>query len=125
MERLKFWERGDFTRFKEPREQDTVDSIINHISFLLNTKQGNMVLHDDYGIPEFHNLPVHLIESSISDVISKYEPRFIVDEVFRDNCKSLNPSKIMISIVGKIRDSKQSIVLSTVLTSSGRVFIKL
>ncbi len=125
LERLKAWETGHFTRFKEPSEQDLISSIVNHIGYLLNTKQGNVMLHSDYGVPDFHNLSSHFIENNIRNVISKYEPRFLVDKVSRNDGNDKNPSKIKISISGNVRGSCQSIIITTVLTANGRVFVKL
>lgn len=125
LERLYAWETGYFTRFKDPNEQDLINSIVNHIGQILNTKKGNVMLQDDYGVPDFHNLTTSNIEASIRDVISKYEPRFIVDRVTRDDTTTVNPSKIKISITGKIKGSSNSIIITTVLTANGRVFVKL
>lgn len=125
LERLNAWETGYFTRFKEPSEKDLINSIVDHIGQILNTKQGNVMLHNDYGVPDFHNLTSSHIEITIRNVISKYEPRFIVDKVMREQVSTINPSKIKISITGKIKGEYNSIVITTVLTANGRVFVKL
>jgi type VI secretion system protein len=125
LERLRAWEAGHFTRFKEPNEQDLINSIVDHIGQILNTKQGNVMLHSDYGVPDFHNLTSSSIEATIRDVISKYESRFIVDKVMREQVSTINPSKIKISITGKIKGEYNPIVITTVLTANGRVFVKL
>jgi type VI secretion system protein len=59
-----------------------INSILNHLQRVLNTKQGSVLIADDYGIPDFTNLPgafstgsTHEVERIIKNVIEKYEPR--------------------------------------------------
>jgi type VI secretion system protein len=59
-----------------------INSIMNHLQRVLNTKQGSVLIADDYGIPDFTNMPgafssgaSHDMERIIKHVIEKYEPR--------------------------------------------------
>ena len=59
-----------------------INSILNHLQRVLNTKQGSVPIADDYGIPDFTDLPgafstgsTHEVERIIKNVIEKYEPR--------------------------------------------------
>jgi type VI secretion system protein len=59
-----------------------INSILNHLQRVLNTKQGSVPIADDYGIPDFIDLPgafstgsTHEVERIIKSVIEKYEPR--------------------------------------------------
>ncbi len=58
-----------------------VDSIIDHLQRILNTRQGNVLIADDYGVPDFLDFlqtypdSVREIEESIRSAIDKYEPR--------------------------------------------------
>jgi type VI secretion system protein len=77
---------GNMARYPDRREgHDTsrrIDSIMGHLQRVLNTKQGSTPIADDYGIPDFTNLPgifssgaTHEIERIIKHVVEKYEPR--------------------------------------------------
>ncbi len=65
--------------------QDTnrlINSILNHIQRILNTRQGSTLMAEDYGIPDFTDMSgvyqseaMRAIERSIKEVIIKYEPR--------------------------------------------------
>jgi len=58
-----------------------IDSIVNHLQKMLNTRQGNVPIADDYGVPDFLDFlqsypdSVHEIESSLKSAIERYEPR--------------------------------------------------
>lgn len=58
-----------------------IDSILRHLRFILNTRQGGAQIARDYGISDFldflQNYPdcVQEIESSLRSVIERYEPR--------------------------------------------------
>jgi len=65
---------------RDPSRQ--INSILNHLQRVLNTKQGSVPIADDYGIPNFTDLPgafstgsTHEVERIIKSVIEKYEPR--------------------------------------------------
>ena len=58
-----------------------VESVLSHLQRLLNTRQGNVPIAADYGVPDFlhflqtHPESVHEIERSLKNCIDKYEPR--------------------------------------------------
>lgn len=73
---------------KEPERREGHDptrqihSIMNHLQRVLNTKQGSVPVAEDYGIPDFTDMPgayssgaTHDMERIIRQVIEKYEPR--------------------------------------------------
>ena len=72
----------------ERREtQDTgrlVDSILDHLRRILNTRQGSVLIAEDYGMPDINHLTdafgavsAQEIERSIKQGIQKYEPRLV------------------------------------------------
>src|SRR4030065_1609997 len=84
LERIQTWEREPARRGKEdPRR--IVDSVIRHLQRILNTKQGNVPIAEDYGTPDFTDFfltlpktetnPKKEIEKAIRVAIQKYEPR--------------------------------------------------
>ena len=59
-----------------------VRSIMGHLQGILNTKQGSVPIAEDYGMPDFTDLPsafttesTHEVERVLRAVILKYEPR--------------------------------------------------
>ncbi|MCF6765808.1 type VI secretion system baseplate subunit TssE [Thiotrichales bacterium 19S3-7] len=125
LERMKAWETGEVSRFNESNEVDILKSILGHVERMLNTKKGGVKLFNDYGVPEFHDLSEGLIEDEINKVITKYEPRLVVDSVIRQAPKDTEPSNIEVSIVGKIKGKENLLRFTTVLTANGRVTIQL
>lgn len=65
----------------ERRGMDEGQSIVEHLQFLLNSRQGLAVTAEGYGLPDLtdiiHMIPdgLHTIESEIRDAILKFEPR--------------------------------------------------
>ena len=66
------------TRFSEAR---LLDSVLDHLKKMLNTRRGNAPVAPDYGIPDMadlvHAFPdsIRLVEQSIRSTLEKYEPR--------------------------------------------------
>ncbi len=59
-----------------------VNSIINHLQRILNTRQGSVPIADDYGMPDFTNYQglgmaeqAKDIADIVKNIILKYEPR--------------------------------------------------
>ena len=87
MSRLRFLERLRHAR-QQGDERNTVEttdiiqSVTNHLSRILNTRQGNTVLDQDFGMPDFSALGASFsttelprIERELSAFISRCEPR--------------------------------------------------
>ncbi len=67
---------------KETLETRLLNSIISHLSKLLNTRQGSVSIAPDFGVPDITNLPGgniletrQRVEAIIQEVVEKYEPR--------------------------------------------------
>ena len=58
-----------------------LDSVLAHLRRILNTRQGNVPIAADYGVPDFLDFlqsypeSVREIEQSIRNAVDKYEPR--------------------------------------------------
>ncbi|MFM2478725.1 type VI secretion system baseplate subunit TssE [Celerinatantimonas sp. MCCC 1A17872] len=59
-----------------------VNSVLNYLRMVLNTKQGNAEIAPDFGVPDFGDMvgsegleAVRDIEIAMTEVITKYEPR--------------------------------------------------
>jgi type VI secretion system protein len=64
-----------------PPEQRLHQSIIDHLTFLLNTRRGSISYLPDYGLPDisgiYQNMPesVDVLKQAMKETIEKYEPR--------------------------------------------------
>lgn len=128
LERIRSFERNPLRRGGRDQRQ-SIDSVLAHLQCILNTRQGNVMLADDYGVPDFLNFlqtypeSVHEIEASIRTAIEKYEPRlsgtsvtFIPDE---DETLTLR-FQIMASLT--VEDGRK-VFLETVVDTDGRIRI--
>ncbi len=109
-----------------------VRSIINYLKKVLNTRQGSVPVADDFGMPDITNFQgddittaAKEIESIISQVIQKYEPRlqnvhvsFVPHEA---NMMSLR-FKLEAEMIGsREKEGAIPVVFETVVTSEGMV----
>ncbi|MCK4696439.1 MAG: type VI secretion system baseplate subunit TssE [Candidatus Cloacimonetes bacterium] len=106
-------------------------SIISHLQKLLNTRQGNAQIAEDYGIPDITNFPQNTlsetsqtIELLFEKAIQKYEPRL------KDIKVSFEPVEgdilnLRFKLEGFIADEELTPVeFETVISTDGWVNIK-
>ncbi|MSN26935.1 MAG: type VI secretion system baseplate subunit TssE [Geobacter sp.] len=80
LERIRSMEREPLRRGGD-NQRRCIDSVLSHLQRILNTRQGNVPIADDYGVPDFLDFlqtypeSVHEIERNIRNAIDKYEPR--------------------------------------------------
>jgi type VI secretion system protein len=129
LERIKTWEKEPMRRNKEDSRR-IVDSVLRHLQRILNTKQGNVPIAEDYGVPDFtdflDDLPdsVREIEKTLRLTIQKYEPRLKAVKV------SLIPQEedllsLRFQIVAKLTtESKTQVLFETIIDTDGKVSIK-
>ncbi len=112
LERLQSWKKDPGRRSREdPRR--TVDSVLAHLQRVLNTRQGNVPIADDYGVPDFTSFleqypdSLRSFEQSVRETIEKYEPRLKAVRV-RFTPDEHDPQLIRFQILGKLASSDQS-----------------
>jgi type VI secretion system protein len=123
-------------REKEPARRDSpdtrriIDSIVKHIQRILNTKQGNVPIAEDYGIPDFLDFlqtypdSVRDIERSIRLAIQKYEPRLQAVRVSYIP-QEADVISLHFQITAKLwTESKAPVLLETIVDSSGEISIR-
>jgi type VI secretion system protein len=107
-----------------------IDSILAHLQRILNTRQGNVPISDEYGIPDFVNLlqtypdSVHHIEASIRNAINRYEPRLTGTSVTcipREDDDLTLRFQILSCLV---TDGDQQVLLETVVGTDGKVCVR-
>jgi type VI secretion system protein len=80
LERIRSFERDPARRSRTDYGR-LVDSVLNHLRQILNTRQGGAPIAPDYGVPDFLDFlqtypdSVREIERSIRTAIQTYEPR--------------------------------------------------
>jgi type VI secretion system protein len=129
LERIQIWEKEPARRGKEePRR--IVDSVLRHLQRILNTKQGNVPIAEDYGVPDFtdflNDIPnsIRELEKSIRLTVQKYEPRLKGVKVsFIPQEEDLLSAHFQ--IVGRLTtDSKTQVLFETLIDSEGKVKVK-
>ncbi|OGP97592.1 MAG: type VI secretion protein [Deltaproteobacteria bacterium RBG_19FT_COMBO_52_11] len=129
LERIQTWEREPARRGKEdPRR--IVDSVLRHLQRILNTKQGNVPIAEDYGVPDFSDflnaLPgsVREIEKTIRQAIQKYEPRLSAVRVSFIPQEE-DPLSLRFQIFARLAaEAKTQVFFETVLDSDGKIDIR-
>ena len=129
LERIRTWERDPARREREdPRR--VIDSVLKHLHRILNTKQGNVPIAEDYGVPDFTDLlysypeSVRDIERTIRSAIQKYEPRLkAVKVTFIPQDADLLSLRFQIA-ARLSSESKTQVFFETVVDSDGKIEIK-
>jgi type VI secretion system protein len=129
LERIRTWEKDPARREREdPRR--VIDSVLLHLHRILNTKQGNVPIAEDYGVPDFTDLlysypeSVRDIERTIRSAIQKYEPRLkAVKVTFIPQDTDLLSLRFQIA-ARLSSESKTQVFFETIVDSDGKIEIK-
>jgi type VI secretion system protein len=129
LERIGTWEKNPTRREKEDPVRIT-ESVLEHLKRILNTKQGSVMIAEDYGLPELSDLvrsapdSIRDIEKSIKLMIQKYEPRLKMVRVSFDHQEEdVLELRFQISAVLS-SESKKKVYFSTIINTEGMVKIK-
>ncbi len=129
LERIRSWEREPSRRGVED-PQRTSDSVLAHLQRILNTRQGNVPIAEDYGVPEFTEY-LHLgpaafreLERVLRTTIQTYEPRlkgvrvsFVPQEDDRLN--------LQFQVVARLAsDPRLQVQFETTIDSDGKIRLK-
>ena len=129
LERIRVFGKETTRRGKEDPRRIT-DSVLRHLQRILNTKQGNVPIAEDYGTPDFSDFlltfpdSIREIERAIRVAIQKYEPRLRGAKV------SFVPQEedllsLRFQIVARLdTESKTQVFFETQIDSDGKVTIK-
>jgi type VI secretion system protein len=131
LERISNWEQGA-ARTVLPRQEMLTKSIVNYLQRILNTRQGTVLLDDQFGVPDFTNgAGASLISGSATDIslaiermVLKYEPRLSNVDV---NIDSMDPLGVGIafSINANIRADDRQLKTNLIvrLGNNGKITI--
>ncbi|WP_207386706.1 type VI secretion system baseplate subunit TssE, partial [Legionella quinlivanii] len=132
-ERLRRWARKDSKSLDQSEPEILVESIRKHIEQILSTRQGNAPIDENYGLSQSPALVEDYslarkeeLAEHLSHLIKTYEPR--VAQVRISNL-IINPDKQLITchIDGTLKKPFEeiSVYFTTILTSHGRVIVRL
>lgn len=129
LDRLGTWEREPTRRGKEDSRR-VIDSVLRHLHRILNTKQGNVPIAEDFGVPDFTDFlktypeSVREIERTIRLAIQKYEPRLKAVRVsFIPHEEDLLSLRFQI-IARLSTESRTQVLFESLINSGGKVEIK-
>lgn len=129
LDRIRTWETDPARRgVEDPRRLN--DSILLHLQRILNTRQGNVPIADDYGVPDFTEYLkfgaayAGELEKFLRSTIQKYEPRlkgvrvsFVAQEEDRLNLR--------FQVVAKLADNARlQMQFETTIGSDGKIRLK-
>lgn len=114
---------------QDPKQM--IRSVQEHLQRILNTRQGNVPIADDYGIPDFTNLmsgfpeSKRSIERTIRNTIQYYEPRLQgVRITFLDQHDEKLNLSFQISAQLLLPGHKDPVTFESVLDSGGHFEVK-
>ncbi len=124
------------SREKEPARRGgtetrrIIESIVRHVQRILNTRQGNVPIAADYGMPDFLELmqtypdSVLDIERAIRQALEKYEPRLSsvrVNFIMHDD----DVRALRFQITARLAEEmKTQVLLETHVDSDGEISIR-
>jgi len=118
---------GELTDKETPK---SVQSILQHLRKILNTRQGSVLIADDYGMPDLTNFPgenlsaaAEELEEIMKTIIQKYEPRLINVKIgFEPEVNDSSTLKFKLSAESTSeQNARTPIIFETVVTSEGMV----
>jgi len=128
-ERIRSQESEPFRRGGTERKR-CIDSVVEHLQRILNTRQGNVPVADDYGVPDFVDFlqtypdSVYQIEGSIRNAINSYEPRLSGTSVTflpREDSDLTLRFQIIACLA---TEGGQQVLLETVVDADGRILVR-
>jgi len=129
LDRIRSWEKRPILRNREDPRRVT-DSVVRHLQRLLNTKEGNVPIAEDYGVPDFtdflHSYPdsVREMERTLRLVIQKYEPRL---KAVRVSFVPQDESALSLSFQITARlstEEKTQVLFETRVDSEGKIEVR-
>jgi type VI secretion system protein len=130
LERIRSLQKDPLKR-KRGESATALDSIMRHLQRILNTKQGNVPIAPDFGLPDLTDLHQNHLDSlrwferAIRQTIQKYEPRLKAIRV-RFVPNEADPLSLSFQIVGKLvtEGHQDPVRFESVVGSDGRISIR-
>ncbi|MFZ1985147.1 MAG: type VI secretion system baseplate subunit TssE [Desulfatitalea sp.] len=130
LDRIRVMAKNPSRRVTEDPKQ-MIRSVQEHLQRILNTRQGNVPIAEDYGIPDFTEMmsgypeSQRAIERAIRNTIERYEPRLqaIKVAILGEEKDNLTLS-FQISARMLLKEGKDSVTFDSVLDAGGRFTVK-
>ncbi len=124
--RLEKKEKGN--REKQPAAADETRSILQHLSRLLNTRQGSVSTLPDYGVPDMTNVPGDSVqeirqnvEQLLQKIVQKYEPRLAKIQMTM-NQSERDPFALRFRIEAVLAEQEDTpVTFETVVSTDGHI----
>jgi type VI secretion system protein len=123
---------SDAERSHITRAEILVDSILDHLRRILNTRQGSVPIDPDFGVPDFTNLAGsfssgttgEMIED-MSRMIQRYEPRLRQPQItFTESHDEVLSLAFAISGFIAVDNREISVRLTSSVASNGRISLR-
>jgi type VI secretion system protein len=131
LERIRMMEESPEKRL-DTDSGTMVNSVLEHLIRVLNTKQGSVDIDPEFGVPDITNISssfsaesVPELETAIKKVIENYEPR-LKDVSVRFSSQEDDLLALRFSITAKLvtDDKSKPIIFETIVDSDGQVKVK-
>ncbi len=130
LDRIRAMAKNPSRRVTEDPQQ-VIRSVQEHLQRILNTRQGNVPIAEEYGVPDFTELmsgypeSQRVIERAIRNTIERFEPRLqsIRVNLLGGEKENLTLS-FQISARLMLKDGRDSVTFDSVLDSGGRFTVK-
>lgn len=130
LDRIRVMAKNPSRRVTEDPQQ-MIRSVQEHLQRILNTRQGNVLIADDYGVPDFTELmsgypeSQRVIERAIRNTIERFEPRLqSVRVTLLGGEKDNLTLSFQISARLMLKDGRDAVTFDSVLDSGGRFTVK-
>ncbi len=130
LDRIRVMARNPSRRLTQDPKQ-MLRSIQEHLQRILNTRQGNVIIADDYGIPDFTNFmnafpeAQRELERIIRHTIQTYEPRLQgvrVTFLPRDG----DPLSLSFQIQARLalKEHREAVTFESIVDAGGQIRVK-
>ncbi len=130
LDRIRAMAKNPSRRVTEDPQQ-MIRSVQEHLQRILNTRQGNVPIAEEYGVPDFTELmsgypeSQRVIERAIRNTIERFEPRLQSVRVTLLGGEKENLTlSFQISARLMLKDGRDSVTFDSVLDSGGRFTVK-
>src|SRR5690606_24432426 len=122
----------DTAQAQVSRAEMLINSILNHLQRILNTRQGSVPIDPEFGVPDFTNLAgsfssgtTEQIMQDMSRMIQQYEPRRRQPRItFSSNQEEVLSLAFSISGTVSIDDRDIPVRLTSQVASNGKVSLR-
>ncbi len=116
------------TAREEPHR--VVQSVMEHLQRLLNSRQGNVPIAEDYGVPDLTDVAytypdsVREVERALRNTIQRYEPRLRNVRVSSLPPDESSPLNLRFEVKARLAQGDERIFFETLIDPEGKVQVR-